>query len=215
MEAVVTGIKGNRIAARVVRGGILHSHKGVNVPNTRLSNAGLTAKDIKDLKMAMKRGMPHIVAISFVQTAKDVIKLRKLVGKKMKIVTKMETGLAVENMDEIIKECDAIMIARGDLSTELPFEKIPLIQKEFIRRARWYGKGSITATQMMLSMVHNPRPTRSEVSDVANAVCDGTDAIMLSEETANGKYPVETVAAMRLIANEAEKSTHLQPNLFI
>ena len=215
LEATVTGIKGNRITTRMVHGGTLHSRKGVNVPNTRLSNAGLTAKDIRDLKMAMAHGGTDLVAISFVQTAADVLKLRKIVGDKVKIVAKIETALAVENMDDIIKVSDSVMVARGDLSIELPFEKIPLIQKELIRRARWYGKGSITATQMLLSMVHQPRPTRSEVGDVANAVCDGTDAIMLSEESANGKYPVEAVATMRLIANEAEKSTHLQPNLFV
>ncbi len=211
MELVVARITGNRITARVVRGGTLFSRKGVNLPDTKLSDAGLTAKDIKDVKFALKEGV-KLFAISFVQTAADVHALRKLVGPKARIISKIETALGLRNIDEIILASDAIMIARGDLGIEVAPEKLPFIQKNLIRHASWYGKGSITATQMLMSMVQNARPSRAEVSDVANAVWDGTDAVMLSDETASGKYPLEALQMMARIVAEAESSRFERSN---
>jgi pyruvate kinase len=205
MELVVTKIVGERITARVARGGTLYSRKGVNLPDTKLSNSGLTAKDIKDVKFGLAHGV-KVFAISFVQTAADVQALRKIVGPKAKIVAKVETALGVKNIDEIILASDAIMIARGDLGIEIAPEKLPFIQKNLIRHAGWYGRGSITATQMLMSMVNHQRPTRAEVSDVANAVWDGTDAVMLSDESASGEYPLEALKMMVRIVAQAEAS---------
>lgn len=213
MELVVTRITGGKIAARVARGGTLYSRKGVNLPDTKLSNAGLTAKDIKDVKFALAHGV-KIFAISFVQTAADVQALRKIIGpsKNMKIVAKIETALGLKNINEIILASDAIMIARGDLGIEIAPERLPFIQKNLIRHADWHGKGSITATQMLMSMVRSARPTRAEVSDVANAVWDGTDAVMLSDETASGEYPLEALKMMVRIVAQAESSRFERPN---
>lgn len=211
MELLVESVRGSRIAARVLRAGILHSRKAVNVPRTKLSNSGLTAKDVRDVKFGLAHGV-DAVAISFVQTAEDVRKLRRIVGGKAKIVAKIETSLALENIDGIIRESDAIMIARGDLGIEIPIETVPSVQKNLIRHAQWYGKGTITATQMLISMVDHLRPTRAEVSDVANAVWDGTDAVMLSDETASGKYPVESLRMMARIVREAESLSLSRPN---
>lgn len=211
MELIVERVRESHIAARVIRAGILHSRKAVNVPRTRLSNSGLTAKDIRDVKFGLAQGVDS-VAISFVQTAEDVQKLRKIVGTKAKIISKIETSLALENIDAIIRASDAIMIARGDLGIEIPIETVPSVQKNLIRHAQWYGKGTITATQMLLSMVDHARPTRAEVSDVANAVWDGTDAVMLSDETASGKYPVESLRMMARIVHEAESFSLSRPN---
>lgn len=205
MELVVTRIAGNRISATVVRGGILYSRKGVNLPNTVLSNAGLTAKDIHDVKFGFARGM-KIFAISFVQSAADIEALRRIVGKDTKIIAKVETAVGVGNIDGIINASDAIMIARGDLGIEIAAERIPFIQKNLIRHANWYGKGSITATQMLTSMVDHPAPSRAEVSDIANAVWDGSDAVMLSDETASGRYPLEALKTMVRIVAQAESS---------
>jgi pyruvate kinase len=208
MELVVTKISGNRITARVARGGTLYSRKGVNLPNTKLSSAGLTKKDIRDVKFGLAHGV-DLFAISFVQSAADIDALRKLIdprNKKAKIIAKIETALAVENIDGIISASDAIMIARGDLGIEIAAEKIPFIQKNLIRHAGWYGKGSITATQMLTSMIDHQRPTRAEVSDIANAVWDGTDAVMLSDETASGAYPLEALNMMARVVAQAESS---------
>jgi len=211
MELVVTRIVGNRITARVARGGTLYSRKGVNLPNTKLSNSGLTAKDIRDVKFGLAQGVT-VFAISFVQTSGDVEALRKIVGPKATIVSKIETALGVKNIDSIIRVSDAIMIARGDLGIEIPAEQIPFIQKNLIRHARWYGKGSITATQMLTSMIDHQRPTRAEVSDIANAVWDGTDAVMLSDETASGAYPLESLTTMARVVAQAESSEFERPN---
>lgn len=211
MELLVERVAGSRIIARVIRAGTLHSRKAVNVPHTKLSNSGLTAKDIRDVKFGLAHNV-DAVAISFVQTAEDVRKLRKIVKSKAKIIAKIETSLALENIDAIIRESDAIMIARGDLGIEIPIETVPSVQKNLIRHAQWYGKGTITATQMLLSMVDHERPTRAEVSDVANAVWDGTDAVMLSDETASGKYPVESLRMMSRIVREAESFSLSRPN---
>lgn len=211
MELVVVKIIAERIMARVARGGTLYSRKGVNLPDTKLSNSGLTPKDRKDVKFALAHGV-KVFAISFVQTADDVRALRKIVGPNAKIIAKVETALGVKNIDEIILASDAIMIARGDLGIEIAPEKLPFIQKNLIRHASWYGKGSITATQMLMSMVSHRRPTRAEVSDVANAVWDGTDAVMLSDETASGEYPIDALKMMRRIVAQAESSQFNRPN---
>lgn len=211
MELVAERVTGNNIEARVVRGGVLHSRKAVNVPRTKLSNSGLTAKDIRDVEFGLSQGV-DMVAISFVQTAEDVQQLRAIVGTRAKIVAKIETALAVENIDAIICASDAIMIARGDLGIEVPIETVPTIQKNLIRHAQWYGKGTIIATQMLISMVNHPRPTRAEVSDVANAVFDGTDAVMLSDETASGTYPLESLRMMTKIVKNAEAFSRARPN---
>lgn len=205
MELTITGVKGNRIQAEVVHGGILYSRKAVNVPHTKLSISGLTPKDVRDLKFALGEGVDY-VAISFVQSADDIEKAKRYVKGKAKIVAKIETALALKNIDTIIQAADAIMVARGDLGIEVPVETLPFIQKNLIRHAIWHGKPSITATQVLTSMVAHPNPTRAEVSDIANAVFDRTDAIMLSDETASGQYPVEALRTVKKVAAQAESS---------
>jgi len=204
MELLVRRVSGVKISAEVVRGGVLYSRKAVNVPHTKLSVSGLTAKDVKDLKFGLKHGVDFI-AISFVQSAQDVLKAKKLVGGRARIIAKIETALSLKDIDNIIQAADGIMIARGDLGIEVPEERLPFIQKNLIRHAAWHGKPSITATQMLTSMVNHPHPTRAEVSDVANAVWDGTDAVMLSDETASGKYPVQSLYMMAKIVKQAEE----------
>ncbi len=153
------------------------------------------------------------MAVSFVQSKEDIKRVRDMVGDKVKIIAKIESAQAVKNIDEIIKESDSIMIARGDLGIEMPMEKVPFIQKNLIRHAHWYGKGAIVATQMLLSMVQSKKPTRAEVSDVANAVLDGADAVMLSDETASGKYPLESLEMMVNIVGHTEELFHETDNL--
>jgi len=203
MELVTKAIKGDRIHAAVVRGGVLYSRKAVNVPHTKLSISGLTRKDTRDLAFALKEGVDY-VAVSFVQTADDIARAKKLVGGRAKVVAKIETALALKNVDAIIQASDAIMVARGDLGIEVPVEKLPFIQKNLIRHAIWHGKPTITATQILTSMVAHPHPTRAEVSDLANAVFDRTDAIMLSDETASGQYPVRALRTAAKVAAQAE-----------
>ncbi len=205
MELKTLKIKGRKISARVVRGGILYSRKAVNVPDTKLSAAGLTRKDIDDLKFGLRTGVDY-VAVSFVQTAVDITKAKNIIRGRAKIIAKIETALALKNIDAIIQASDGIMIARGDLGIEVPEEKLPFIQKNLIRHAAWHGKFSVTATQMLTSMVSHAHPTRAEVSDIANAIWDGTDAVMLSDETASGEYPIQSLRAMAKIAQEAESS---------
>ncbi len=204
MELKVKRVSGSRIFAEVVRGGVLYSRKAVNVPHTKLSVSGLTAKEVKDLKFGLKNGV-DFVAISFVQSAQDILKAKKLIGGKARIIAKIETALALKDIDNIIQVADGIMVARGDLGIEVPEEKLPFIQKNLIRHAAWHNKPSITATQMLTSMVNHGHPTRAEVSDVANAVWDGTDAVMLSDETASGQHPVLALRAMARIVWQAEE----------
>ncbi len=202
------------IYTEVIDGGFLSSHKGVNVPGTKLSISSLTAKDKKDVLFGIKNNVDFI-AFSFVQTKNDVIQLRKILNKhksNAKIIVKIETAPAIENFDEILKETDAVMIARGDLAIEIGAEKVPYIQKEIIKKCNALGKPVITATQMLDSMEHSPVPTRAEVSDIANAILDGTDAIMLSGETTIGEYPVEAVKTMVSIAKRTEPN-HEDNNL--
>jgi len=193
-----------RFLARVVRGGLLLSRKGVNVPMTVLKRSILTPKDLLDIEFA-KKVKPDFVAVSFIQGHEDVLKIKKVLGNdSIKIISKIERGISLKNIDKIIRESDAIMIARGDLGIEVPLEDLPIIQKNLIRHAHWHNKPAIVATQMMASMVDHFRPTRAEVSDVANAIFDGADAVMLSDETAIGSYPVETVEIMNKIINRTD-----------
>lgn len=212
MELVVTEKSGEEFTAEVVRGGMLFSRKGVNVPETPLKFNGLTEKDLKDLEFGLSQGVDY-VAISFVQSGEDVRRVQEIVRGRARVVSKIESSQALRNIDDIIRESDCIMIARGDLGVEVPMEKVPFIQKNLIRQAHWHNKGSIVATQMLLSMVSNKKPTRAEVSDVANAVLDGADAIMLSDESAGGHYPIESVETMIKIARETERIFHETDNL--
>lgn len=204
-ELYVTEVNGNEIKAKVVRGGILFSRKGVNVPDTDIPMGALTEKDIKDVQFGIENGVDFI-ALSFVKNGDDLKELRKYTeGTNIKLVAKIERKQALINLDSIIEATDFIMVARGDLGIELPLEEIPLIQKDIIKRASRQGKPCIVATQMLLSMVNHHRPTRAEVSDVANAVLDGAWAVMLSDESAFGKYPIQSleylIKAIRVVEN--------------
>lgn len=195
------------IVCRVKKGGILKSKKGIVVPGSKSQAPSITEKDINDLKFGIESGV-DLVALSFVRSEKDIIELRammKLLGKILPIIAKIERAEALENIDKIIAEADGIMVARGDLGLELDAEKVPIVQKGIIRKCRYFGKPVIIATQMLESMINNPRPTRAEASDVANAVLDGADALMLSAETSVGSYPIEAVDYMNRIIMEAEK----------
>lgn len=207
IEMWVEKVEGDEIHCTVVQGGPLSNNKGINRKGGGLSAAALTEKDKEDLKTAVALQADYI-AISFPKTADDVREARELIkaaGGKSLIVAKIERAEAIENLDEILDEADAIMVARGDLGVEVGDAAVPALQKRMIRMARDKNKLAITATQMMESMITSPIPTRAEVSDVANAVLDGTDAVMLSAETAAGDYPVEAVAAMHRVCLEAEK----------
>ena len=186
---------------------MLGENKGINLPGIPVRVPSLTEKDTADLEFALKNGV-DAMAVSFVRTAEDVRLVRNRVsayGSETWIIAKLEKPQAIEHLDSILQAADGIMVARGDLGVEVPPEKVPAIQKHIIRRAAEYFKPVITATQMLESMIENPRPTRAEVSDVANAVYDGTDAVMLSGESAVGKYPVDAVAMMARIVSEAER----------
>jgi pyruvate kinase len=211
IELAVTGRRGSEILCRVVRGGVLGAHQGVNLPGVRIRARALTPKDIGDLRFGLRQGV-DFVALSFVRTAADIRHARRVMarlGGAVPIVAKLEKAEAITNLDEIIEESDAVMVARGDLGVELPAERVPLLQKRIIRRANARGIPVITATQMLESMVRAERPTRAETSDVANAVLDGTDAVMLSAETAAGRYPVQAVEAMAQIARAVEDGVAL------
>jgi pyruvate kinase len=206
---VVSVKEHNALTARVVVGGLLSSHKGINLPGVRLRIAGFTDKDEADLAFGISQGV-DAVAISFVRTVDDVKKVRDAMERFSNgnhlplLIAKLEKPEALDNLDEILENVDGVMVARGDLGVELPPERVPAQQKRIIRTANLRAKLVITATQMLESMITNPLPTRAEASDVANAVFDGTDAVMLSAETAVGKYPVESVQMMDRIAREAE-----------
>ena len=195
------------IITRVVSGGQISDRKGVNVPGVRFSMPYISEKDKDDVLFGIRSGFDYIAA-SFVRGAEDVQALRQLLdengGEHVRIIAKIENADGVAHIEEIIEASDAVMIARGDMGVEIPFEEIPIIQKRMIKAATMAGRQVITATQMLESMVHNPRPTRAEITDVANAIYDGTSATMLSGETASGKYPVEAVKTMARIAERAE-----------
>ncbi len=209
LSVEVTAVEPPRVRGRVVDGGTLTAHKGMNLPGLHVSAPALTDKDREDALDGVRRGVDYL-ALSFVRRAEDLGELRALVSKGMKLVAKIEKATALDDLDRILAASDAVMVARGDLGVELPFEQVPLVQKRLIREANHYGKPVITATQMLESMVHAPRPTRAEASDVANAILDGTDAVMLSAETAMGKYPVEAVRAMDRIIREMERHPSLR-----
>src|SRR5438477_6445078 len=197
---------GVSVRTEVIQGGPIGDHKGINLPGVRLNLPSLTEKDLADLHFGLDLGV-DLVALSFVRTADDVQQLRsRLGGRAVSIVAKIEKPEAWENIESILDVADGVMVARGDLGVETSLEKVPRIQKSIIRRARRKGRFVITATQMLESMIENPTPTRAEVSDVANAIYDGTDAVMLSAETSIGKYPIEAVRFMARIAAEAEDS---------
>lgn len=206
VELEVLGRDGADLRCRVVRGGTIDTHQGVNLPGVHLPGNALTAKDRADLRFGAEAGV-DFVALSFVRSAADIRRARRFLrglGRPIPIVAKLETAAAVAHLDAIIDEADAVMVARGDLGVELAPEQVPLLQKRIIRRANQRGVPVITATQMLESMVTQRRPTRAETSDVANAILDGTDAVMLSAETAAGRYPVEAVETMARIARAAE-----------
>jgi pyruvate kinase len=209
LDLIVTDVKKPRVSARVLHGGPLRSHKGMNFPGVLVSAPALTDKDRADVAFAVEQELDYL-ALSFVRRAKDVEALRKLVPKGLLIIAKIEKDSALENIEEIVLMSDGVMVARGDLGVELPFEQVPLAQKRIIQLANQIGRPVITATQMLESMVTNPRPTRAEASDVANAIIDGTDAVMLSAETARGKYPRLAVEAMTRIISEIERSPGAQ-----
>ena len=205
----VTEIKGSKVICKVNNGGRVSNHKSINVPNVEIPMPYLSEADKSDLLFGIQEKVEYVAA-SFVRSGDDVKKLRKFLndngGKSIKIISKIENGQGVTNLDDIIELSDGIMVARGDLGVEIPFEKIPALQKEMIEKCNLKGKIVVTATQMLESMTENPRPTRAEVSDVANAVYDGTTAIMLSGESAAGKYPVAAVKTMARIAANTELS---------
>ena len=199
-----------KVLCQIMEGGFLSDHKGINLPGVSVSQPSFTKKDRKDLLFGIDQGV-DIVAMSFVRSAEDVLKVKQIISEKHKeimVISKLEKPEAIRHLDEIVEVSDGLMIARGDLGVELPLQKVPSLQKKIIRMALRKGKPVITATQMLESMRYSSRPTRAEVSDVANAIFDGTDAVMLSAETATGKYPITTVRTMAKIINEAQQATH-------
>ena len=209
IKMTVTGKSRTEVRCKVLNAGVLKDKKGMNLPGVKVSASSLTDKDRDDLKFGLKNNVDY-VALSFVRSAEDIRQLRKLIiregrqGIKVPIVAKIEKPEAVRNIDAIINESDVIMVARGDLGVELPPEEVPLVQKMIVRKCNEAGKPVIIATQMLESMIENPRPTRAEANDVANAVLDGADAVMLSAETSVGEYPVEAVHTMDRIIQQAE-----------
>ncbi|WP_341281693.1 pyruvate kinase [Paenibacillus sp. FSL H8-0537] len=205
----VEDVQGTEIICRIVNSGQIKSKKGVNVPGVNISLPGITEKDANDIVFGIEQGVDFIAA-SFVRKASDVLEIRELLERHnaghIQIISKIENQQGVDNLDEILEVSDGLMVARGDLGVEIPAEEVPLVQKSMIQKCNRAGKPVITATQMLDSMQRNPRPTRAEASDVANAIFDGTDAIMLSGETAAGKYPVESVQTMARIAERAESA---------
>jgi len=205
LELRVEDIAGDRVRAVVEHGGELKPNKGMNLPGIRVSAPAFTDQDRETLDAVLKYDI-DFVGISFVRSREDIDLVRKTVPEDVQLVAKIERAAAVESLEEIVAAADAIMVARGDLGVELPFEEVPLIQKRLIEEANLHAKPVITATQMLESMVRNPRPTRAEASDVANAILDGTDAVMLSAETAVGRYPIEAVLAMARIIGRVEQT---------
>ncbi len=202
----VEEVRGQDVICKVIVGGTLFSHKGINIPKARLAIDAVTEKDLEFVEFCLEHGV-DAVGISFVGSAYDVLKVRRFVEErngKLFLIAKIERPDAVRNFEEILSAADGIMVARGDLGVEIPIERLPIVQKKLIKRANQVGKPAITATQMLESMTQEKLPTRAEVTDVANAILDGTDAVMLSEETAVGKYPVDAVRMMARIAKTTE-----------
>ena len=209
VELEVAKIKDKDIYCKVLNGGTIGDHKGINVPGAEINLPSMTEQDIADIKFGIQNDF-DIIAASFVRKASDVSEIRKILeknnGSDILVISKIENREGIKNFDEILKVSDGIMVARGDLGVEIPVEEVPIVQKNIIEKCYRNGKPVITATQMLDSMIRNPRPTRAEASDVANAIYDGTSCIMLSGETAAGKYPLETLAVMSKIAEQAENS---------
>jgi len=208
IELEIKRVEGPYVTCKALTGGMVFSGKGLNLPSIDIP-VSITSKDIRDLEAGLEMGVDY-VALSFVEKKEDVLFIKEKIGDRAKIISKIERPQAIHNYGEIMEVSDAVMIARGDLGIEVPFWKLPAIQKRAIRRAKNHGLPTIVATDMMASMINSQRPTRAEIMDVANAVLDGASATMLSDETAVGKYPVETVTAMRKIIEEIEdfKKTH-------
>lgn len=215
LEVEVVGVRKTGLTCKVIIGGLLKSHKGLNLPGSKLSISAITEKDKKDLAFGLKQGV-DFVALSSVRSAREINRLRKMIdeqwvkskGLPPKIIAKIEKPEALEDIDKIVKAVDGIMVARGDLGIETPAARVPVAQKQIVALCRQAGKPVIVATEMLASMVDRPRPTRAEVSDVANAVIDHTDAVMLSGESATGAYPVQAVAIMANVARETEASLY-------
>lgn len=209
IELKVKEIQDKDIKCEVIQGGKLTNRKSINIPDFIVNLPGITEKDISDIKYGIKAGFDYIAA-SFIRKPKDVLEIREVLkqngGEHIKIISKIENREGIDNFDEILEVSDGIMIARGDLGVEIPMEEVPIYQKQFIKKSYKQGKPVITATQMLETMITNPRPTRAEVSDVANAIFDGSSAIMLSGETASGNFPVECVKTMNKIAIKIEES---------
>ncbi len=209
----VERVRQQEVVCQVVNGGVLGEHKGINLPGVKLRVPALTLKDRKDLRFALAHGVDYI-AVSFVRRPEDVLLAKSLIRRAKKdtpVIAKLEKPEAIENLEAILHASEGVMVARGDLGVEMSPERVPVVQKNIIARAREFRRPVITATQMLESMTENPRPTRAEASDVANAIFDGSDAVMLSAETATGKYPVEAVQMMARIIEEAEASIHEYP----
>ncbi|MEO8946189.1 MAG: pyruvate kinase [Gemmatimonadaceae bacterium] len=204
IELVALDVQAPRVSARVIHGGVLRSHKGLNLPGVQVSAPSLTDKDIADVRFAIEQELDYL-ALSFVRRPEDISSLRDMLPPWMAIIAKIEKDAALANIEAIVRTSDGVMVARGDLGVELPFEEVPVAQKKIIALANRIGRPVITATQMLESMINNPRPTRAEASDVANAILDGTDAVMLSAETAAGAYPRLAVEAMSRIIAEVEQ----------
>ncbi|MDH4018834.1 MAG: pyruvate kinase [Xanthomonadales bacterium] len=216
MELEVLEVQGEDVRCKVRFGGTLKDRKGINLPGVAVSAPSLTEKDKEDLQFCIEQEIDYL-ALSFVRRATDVLELKAQLKENnslIKVISKIEKPEAVENFDSILAATDGVMVARGDLGVEIRPEKVPLIQKEIIRKCNNVGKPVITATQMLESMINNPRPTRAETSDVANAILDGTDAIMLSAETASGKYPLEAVKLMDCVARDVEQAALSKPKQF-
>ncbi|PLY01468.1 MAG: pyruvate kinase [Desulfuromonas sp.] len=216
LEFSVIESGGDEVRCRIVTGGELRSRKGINLPGVKVSTPALTEKDRDDLAFCIREEVDY-VALSFVRSAADVVELKNLIFAEkspLKVIAKIEKPEAVDAFDEILVETDGVMVARGDLGVEIQPEKVPLIQKRIIRKCNEAGKPVITATQMLESMINNPRPTRAETSDVANAILDGTDAIMLSAETASGRFPIEAVRLMVKVARDVESDPTLKEKVF-
>lgn len=216
LQLEVVDIRSDEVDAKVIYGGSLKSRKGINLPNTKVSAPCLTEKDLEDLQFGLANNVEW-VALSFVRKASDILELKKIIhqsGKYTKVVAKIEKPEALENIDAIIDATDAIMVARGDLGVEIPMEDVPITQKRLVKACNLVGKPVIIATQMMESMIENPRPTRAETNDVANAVMDGADALMLSAESAAGKYPIEAVSSMTQTIKAVELGTSSMYNKY-
>jgi pyruvate kinase len=217
IELRVVALEGADVVTEIINGGMLGEKKGINLPGVAIKVPALTEKDEEDLEFALNAGA-DCIAVSFVQTADDVRYVKSRIaalGFDAWVISKLEKPQAIDHLDSILEASDGIMVARGDLGVEVPPEKVPALQKHIIRRANEYLKPVITATQMLESMIENPRPTRAEASDVANAIYDGTDAVMLSAESAAGKYPLESIAMMSKIILESEAQISLEPRLAV